>query len=83
MFLITKLQFNRNEKFNNHNTEKWDIRLQIQFFNPYPGFFGTITERIFWQKNQSTETYTNLLNAALWIFRVIVPRFGFFSRIQG
>ena len=31
-------------------------------------FFGTVAERVFWKKIQSTETYTNLLNAALWIF---------------
>ena len=31
-------------------------------------FFGTVADRIFWKKIQRTETYTNLLNAALWIF---------------
>ena len=40
------------------------------------------------KKIHSTETYTNWFNAALWIFfcktrSVIVPRFGFFSRIHG
>ena len=53
-------------------------------------FFGTITERVFRKKIQSTETYTKLFNAALWIFfrktrSVMVPRFGFFfqdSRIR-
>ena len=48
-------------------------------------FFGTVAERVFWKQIQSTETYTNLLNAALWIFfhktrSVMVPRFGF---VQG
>ena len=53
-------------------------------------FFGTVAERVFWKKIQTTETYTNLLNDALWIFfrktrSVMVPRFGFFfqdSRIR-
>ena len=31
-------------------------------------FFGTVAESVFWKKIQSTETYTNLLNVALWIF---------------
>ena len=54
----------------------------------YMPFFGTITERDFRKKIHSTETYTNWFNAALWIFfrktrSVMVPRFGFFSRIHG
>ena len=70
MFLITKLQFNWNEEFNNHNTEKWnrDIRVQIQLFNPYPVFLGLSASVFSGKKIQSTETYTNLLNAALRIF---------------
>ena len=34
----------------------------------YMPFFGTVTERLFRKKIQSTETYTNWFNAALWIF---------------
>ena len=52
--------------------------------------FETITELFSEKKIQSTGTYTNPLNAALWIFfrktrSVMVPRFGFFfqnSRIR-
>ena len=56
--------------------------------NPYPRFFGTITERHFWKKIQSTETYTKPFNVALWIFfrktrSVMVPHLGFFPRIHG
>ena len=48
----------------------------------------TVTERVFQEKIQSTETYTNQFNAELRIFisktrSVMVPRFGFFSAIQG
>ena len=30
-------------------------------FNPYPGFFGTITERVFWKKNPDSSLVTSQL----------------------
>ena len=34
---------------------------KFQTFNPYPPFFGTITERTFWKKNPKTMLVTSQL----------------------
>ena len=44
------------------------IELHNAKFNPYPWVLGPWPSVISEKKIQSTETYTNLLNAALWIF---------------
>ena len=53
----------------------------------YMPFFGIITERHFWEKIKSTETYTKLFNAALWIFSQNTlgdgPAFWIFFKIYG
>ena len=51
---------------------KWHMPICVEIRRAerkYMPFFGTVAERVFWKKKiQSTEAYTNLLNAALWIF---------------
>ena len=45
-------------------------------------FFGTVTERAFWAKIQSTDTY-KLMQCCVVDFppeKVLVPRFGFLVR---
>ena len=69
---------------------KWHMPIREEICRAeqkYMPFLGTVAERVFWKKIQSTETYTNLLNAALWIFfrktrSVMVPRWIFFQDSQ-
>ena len=71
-----------------------DFKGAATTLNPYPWILGknpkggTITERVFRKKIQSTGTYTNWCNATLWIFFPQNtlghgPAFWIFSRIHG